>query len=84
VAQVLEKKTDMEHTSTFLSELAVSQLWVLEILTMKLSVDRLQVLHLLHQQRLQLHLLAELDLILAENFSGVPQQVQTLLTYKTS
>jgi hypothetical protein len=61
-----------------------NQPWGLETLTTKLSVDRLQVLHLLHQQRLQLHLLAEPDLILAENFSGVPQQVQTLLTYKTS
>jgi hypothetical protein len=56
VAQVLAKKTDMEHTFTFLSELAVSQLWVLETLTTKLSVEHLQVLHLLLLQLLQRHL----------------------------
>jgi hypothetical protein len=55
VAQVLEKKTDMEHTSTFLSELVASQLWVLATLTTKLSVEHLRVLHLhlLHQLKLE-------------------------------
>ena len=65
--QVLGLSGGSEHTFTSHSELAVSQQWALETLTTKLSVEHLQVLHLLHQQRHQLHLLMEQDLILEEN-----------------
>jgi hypothetical protein len=87
VAQVLAKKTDMVHTFTSHSELAVSRQWVLETLTTKLSVEHLQVLHLPPlqlQQRHLLHLLAEQGLILAKSFSKALQQVQTLLIYKAN
>jgi hypothetical protein len=81
VAQGLEKKTATEHTSTFLSELVASQLWVLATLITKLSVEQLQVLH---PQPQVLHLLVDQDLILAKSFSKALQQVQTLLIYKAN
>jgi hypothetical protein len=70
VAQVLEKKTAMALTYTSHSESVASQQWGQETLTTKLSVahqQALHLLHLLHQQKHQPHLLLEQDLILEKN-----------------